>query len=176
LQALEKQNPHAYIELIEPKRSTYPTEFKMTALSIYDPFADVFPSLFRGFFDDSARRTVAREVARPAIASFAIDVSEDVKAYTVIANLPGMSKEHIHVEIDGNQVRIRAERGGESTEKNDETSKVLRTERFNGSYARGFSLPQELDNDGASAKYEQGVLTLNLPKKAQVSAKRLAIA
>ena len=56
-----------------------------------------------------------------------------------------------------------------------EGDKVLRSERYYGSVSRAFTLPQDVDEAKAVAKYEDGVLTLELPKKATSAAKRLAV-
>lgn len=146
----------------------------MPAVSIYDPFADVFPTLFKGVFDDSAPVNARRRVS-----GFAVDIHEDEKSYSLVANLPGLSKEQINVEIDGNQVIISAQTHFENDTKPAEGSapgrRLLRSERYTGSFARAFTLPGEIDEGQSNAKYDNGVLTLNLPKKTQVSAKRLTI-
>jgi HSP20 family protein len=150
----------------------------------YVHLAEVLPRLFKGFFDEP---NTAPTVRRPA-AAFAVDVHEDDAAYTVVGNLPGFSKDDIKVEIDGNQVNIRAEIAAvadkdpsEATAPKSEASaaarqKVLRSERYVGAFARGFSLPVEIDDAQSAAKYENGVLTLTLPKKPHAAAKRLNIA
>lgn len=147
----------------------------MPAVSIYDPFADVFPTLFKGVFDDNAPVNARRRVS-----GFAVDIHEDEKTYSLVANLPGLSKEQINVEIDGNQVTISAQTHFESESKPAEGAaparRLLRSERYTGSFARAFTLPSEIDEAQSQARYDNGVLTLTLPKKAQVSAKRLTIA
>jgi HSP20 family protein len=165
----------------------------MTYATTYDPsahayLAEVLPRMFKGFFEEPSTTPPSR---RP-VASFAVDVHEDAAAYTLVGNLPGFSKDDIKVEIDGNQVNIRAERliaeNSTSTaqaQSNSATAaaepaaadrvKLLRSERFAGTYARGFSLPVEIDEAQSLAKYENGVLTLTLPKKPQAVAKRVAI-
>ena len=148
----------------------------MTALSFYDPFSPAFSGLFRSTFDD------ARNAARTRVAGFPVDVHEGKENYTLLANLPGFSKDQIQIEIDGHQVTIRAEQAvapsdAETKPQNStEVARVLRHERHSGSFARGFSLANEIDEAQAQASYENGVLSLNLPKKAQPSAKRVAIA
>jgi HSP20 family protein len=141
----------------------------MNRLSVYDPFAEVFPELFRGFFQP--------EKAGSGGANQSLEVRIDVKErngeYVVQAEMPGVKKEDIHVRIDGNRVAIQAEVKRESEQKEGE--RVLRTERFYGSMARSFALASELDDSRASAKFDNGVLTLTLPKKAAPEAKRLQI-
>ena len=68
------------------------------------------------------------------------------------------------MSIDGNQVSISAEVKSEKEEKQGE--KVLRSERYYGKVYRAFSLAQEVDQENAKAKYENGVLELILPKRA----------
>ena len=102
-----------------------------------------------------------------------VDVKEKADAYEVHAELPGMKKEDIHVHIDGPVVSISAERKQEKETK--EGDKVLRTERYFGKVSRSFQLGQEIDEAKASARFNDGVLELSLPKKAEAQAKRLSI-
>ena len=102
-----------------------------------------------------------------------VDVKENAGGYEVHAELPGMKKEDIHVHIDGPVVSISAERKQEKEVKEGE--KVLRTERYFGKVSRSFQLGQEIDEAKASAKFNDGVLELALPKKAEAQAKRLNI-
>ncbi len=138
----------------------------MSRLSVYDPFAEVFPELFRGFVQP------ARNRAGEAL-EIRIDVKESDGDYTVNAEIPGVGKDDINVQIDGNRVSIGAEVKRESEKKDGE--RVLRSERYYGAVSRTFALSSELDEAQASARYENGVLTLTLPKKATPASRRLAI-
>ena len=138
----------------------------MSRLSLYDPFAEVFPELFRGLVPAS------RGAERPAL-ELRVDVRESAGEYTVSADIPGMRKEDINVEIEGNRVSISGEVRRESEKKDGE--QVLRSERYYGAVSRSFALASEIDEDKAQAKYENGVLTLTLPKKAAASGRKLAI-
>ncbi len=102
-----------------------------------------------------------------------VDVKENPDAYEVHAELPGMKKEDIHVHIDGPVVSISAERKQEKEVKEGE--RVLRTERYFGKVSRSFQLGQDVDESRATAKFNDGVLALTLPKKAEAQAKRLTI-
>ncbi len=134
---------------------------------VIDPFeaSDPLDNLFRGFF-----RPVQVDKDMPQIR---IDVKEDEKNYAVHADMPGVSKEDIHVSIDGNTVSISAEVKKDTEEKNGE--KVLRRERYFGRVSRSFALENEIDEANSSARYHDGVLELVLPKKAAAAAKRLAV-
>ena len=92
----------------------------MTRLSVYDPFAEVFPELFRGIL------TPTRGSAPQAL-DIRIDVKENATDYVVHAELPGVARDDIHVQIDGNRVSISAEVKRESEQK--EGDRVLRSER-----------------------------------------------
>jgi HSP20 family protein len=91
-----------------------------------------------------------------------MDVAESEREYVVKAELPGVNKEDITVSVDGNTVSVSAEVKHEKDTK--EGSKVLRTERYYGAVTRSFTVPTEIDFAKADAAYEQGVLTLTLPK------------
>lgn len=135
-------------------------------LATTDPFGN-FDDLFKGFF----MRPVLFE-GQPQM-QIKLDVKEDDKAYTVHADIPGVKKEDIQVNIEGNQVSISAETKTEKEEKKGE--KVLRSERYVGKVARSFTLAHDVDESKSQAKYSDGVLELTLPKKAVSATKKLAI-
>lgn len=145
----------------------------MANLVRFDPFAEL--ARFDPFADDFFRGLGLRPALRsPGIEpQIRLDVSEDDKAYTVMAEIPGVRKEDIKVSVDGNQVSISAEVRKEKEEKAGKT--VVRSERYYGSVSRSFSLAQDVDDQGARAKYQDGVLELSLPKKAGGSVKAIAV-
>ena len=133
-------------------------------------------SLFDDFFKDIAPGFYVRPLhgeGVPSPTQIKVDVKETDGGYTVQAEVPGVPKEDIQVSIDGNVVSLRAEvrQHGQKTE----GEKVLRSERYFGSVARSFQLPVDVDAAQAKAKYDNGVLTLTLPKKQGGSAQRLSI-
>src|SRR5207244_6978427 len=97
----------------------------------------------------------------------------DPTSYAVLAEIPGVRKEDIQVSIDGNQVAISAEVKRQKEEKQSEKS--LRAERYYGRVHRSFALAQDVDQEKAQAKYENGVLELRLPKKAPASTRTLTV-
>jgi HSP20 family protein len=133
-------------------------------------------SLFDDFFKDFAPGFYVRPLhgdGLPAPSQIKIDVKEDDAAYTVHAEVPGVPKEDINVSVEGNVVSLRAEVRQHDEKKDGE--KVLRSERYFGSVARSFQLPAEVDATQAKARYDNGVLTLTLPKLQGARAQRLAI-
>lgn len=131
-----------------------------------DPFED----LLRGFFI----RPVEFGSGMMDTPSIKVDVREAGDAYTVMAELPGMKKEDIHVQIDGSVLSISAER--KQNHEIKEGERVLRTERSFGKVSRSFDLGNDVDDAHAAAKFVDGVLELTLPKKAGPQAKQLEIA
>lgn len=139
----------------------------MANLTRYSPLDEAFDDLFKGFFV----RPMSFEAA-PQV-QIRMDVKEEDKAYVVQAEIPGVTKEDINVTIDGNQVAISAEVKRQKEEKQGE--KLVRSERYYGKVYRAFTLAQDVDEAGAQAKYDNGVLELRLPKKAAANAKRLTV-
>ena len=126
-----------------------------------------FDDLFRGFFMRPVRFEGTQEM------QIKIDVSENDQAYTVHAEIPGVKKEDIHVNVDGSLVSITAEVKKEKDVK--EGDKLLRSERYYGSVSRTFSLGQDIDDATVNAKYLDGVLELVLPKRTVARAKKIVI-
>lgn len=91
------------------------------------------------------------------------------------SDLPGMKKEDIHIDIDGDRLSISAQRNA-SKEERDENSGYIRCERSFGSFSRSFDI-SGIRAEGITAAYEDGVLKLTLPKQTQAvpAARRLEI-
>ena len=133
-------------------------------------------SLLDDFFRDVAPGFYVRPLhgdPLPTAAQIKVDVKEDDKAYTVHAEVPGVAKEDIHVSVDGNLVTLRAEVKQQDLQTKEE--KVLRAERYFGAVSRSFQLPMDIDQSLSKARYDNGVLTLTLPKKTGGKAQRLMI-
>ena len=136
-----------------------------------DPFAieDMLDDLFKGYLV----RPLRRGGEMPELRMIKMDVKEGDKDYTVHAELPGVNKEDIHVTVEGNTVAISAEVKKTSEEK--EGDKVLRSERYYGRVSRSLALEQPVDESRATAKFDNGVLELVLPKTAATPTRRLTI-
>ena len=136
----------------------------MANITRTDPLDD----FFRGFFVRPVEFGSPAET--PAIK---MDVKEVGENFVVHAELPGIKKEDIHISIEGPVVSISAERKTEKDVKDGE--RVLRTERYFGKVSRSFQLGQDIDDSKASAKFNDGVLELTMPKKAVTAGRRLTI-
>ncbi|HEX4984655.1 MAG TPA: Hsp20/alpha crystallin family protein [Burkholderiales bacterium] len=137
----------------------------MANVTEYDPFGDI-DDFFKGFM----LRPVRFDSQLPRIR---IDVTEADGAYVVRADIPGVKKEDIKVDVDGNLVSISAETRVEKEKKEGE--RVIHSERSYGRVARSFTLEQDVDEKAASAGYADGVLELKLPKKAGAAQKTIAV-
>jgi HSP20 family protein len=135
---------------------------------IHPAFNDNFESVLRRFL-----APVASDAETPVL-KMRVDVSEKDNAYEVKADIPGVKKEDINIRIDGNIVQIDAEVKHESQTKGN-GDKVLCSERYYGNVSRTFSLADDVDDSKAEAKYADGVLTLQLPKKVTAASKKLTV-
>ena len=116
----------------------------------FDPFR-AMDEMERSFFN------------APAVSAFRTDVSDTGDAFKLEAELPGFSKDDIKLDVENDCLTISAERKGEEEE--NKTNYVKR-ERFYGSFSRSFDL-SGIDVDKIEAAYNDGVLTLTLPKKVE---------
>jgi HSP20 family protein len=140
----------------------------MANITRFDPFTD-FDDLFKGFLV----RPLRYDLEAPAQMNVKLDVTRTDDTYTVKAEMPGIKKDDISVSIDGSQVTIAGEVKKEKEEKKGE--EVIRSERYYGKVSRSFTLPQEVDEGKAQAKYADGVLNLTLPVKSKVGSRKLTV-
>lgn len=146
----------------------------MTPLTRWYPFKplgrfDALPEIddiFRNF----GLRPVRREADEPL--AMRLSVTDKDAAYEVAVDLPGVDKDKIDVSIDDNQVSIQAD---VEREIHKGAGAELYSERYSGRAVRSFSLPQAVDPATAKAKYENGVLTLTLPKKPNGRSQKIAV-
>ena len=143
----------------------------MRSMTRFDPVTDMFDDLLKGFFVRPV--TAANMEASEPVRRARIDVLEQNGEFKVLAELPGVKKEDINVQVNGDQVSISAEARVEREAKEGE--RVLHSERYYGKVARTFTLGAELDESRVTARFENGVLELNLPRKASVAAKQITI-
>jgi len=98
---------------------------------------------------------------------FKTDITDEGDSYKIVTDLPGFSKDDINLDINGNTLTLSAERHSEHEDK-DNHGKYIRCERSYGSYSRSFDL-SGVKADEIKAKYDNGVLTLTLPKQGNIS-------
>jgi HSP20 family protein len=145
-----------------------------TSMTRFDPVARMLRAdPFRAFDDFFSDLRVPAHLRTADMAPrVRMDVTESEQAYKVKADLPGVKKEDIKVNIDGNQVSIAAEM---SAEKEQAGAATICSERSWGQFYRSFTLPQAVDDAQAHAEFHDGVLELDLPKKTGGNGKPLSI-
>lgn len=107
------------------------------------------------------------------ITKMKVDLSENETAYTILADIPGVNKDDIKIHLEANRVSISVEKKKEVEQKEGE--RIIYRERSQESISRTFRLDEEVDENKAQAKYENGVLRLTIPKKHVKAIKQIEI-
>lgn len=136
----------------------------------YNPFREM-EEFERRFFGDP----FVNFMGNRDLAEFKTDIIDEGDHFLLEADLPGFSKDNIHIDLNGDTLTVKAERSSKHQEK-DKKDKVIRLERSYGSYTRQFDV-SGIATEKIKGKYEDGVLKLTLPKKEQTisSSKRIEI-
>lgn len=102
----------------------------------------------------------------------ALEVHEDKDKFVIKTDLPGVTKENINVSLNDGDLVISGERKGETK---TEEGKILRSERYYGSFQRVLSLPAGVDATKVKADYKDGVLTITLPKAEEAKPRQIDV-
>jgi HSP20 family protein len=140
-----------------------------------DPFRDLtsIQERMNQIFEDALSRTRGREEGlRTGMWTPAVDIYEKTDSVVVKAELPGVEKDQISVEVKDGILTLRGERKFERDVKEESCHRI---ERAYGSFLRSFSLPVSVDQDKVSAKFKDGVLEVELPKKEKVKPKQIRV-
>jgi HSP20 family protein len=138
-----------------------------------DPFMPLLGDWMDELWNRAGYVGMPRQNDMPAVERALMDVVDKGDRFEIKVDMPGVKKEDIDVSVEGTRVMVRAET--RSTREEKEGERVLHSERFVAMYARSFELPAEVSEAGADARYEDGVLTLALPKRAPLASKKLTI-
>jgi HSP20 family protein len=144
----------------------------MSSLIRWNPFREMaaMQSAMDRLFDDAWRGWPT--VSGMNLNSLAFDVHETDNAYTVTTALPGVKAEHINVKMQDGVLTVNAEIPQPETPEN---TRPLMQERVWGHFSRSISLPHSVNNEQVEATYEDGILTLTLPKAPEAQPKLIAI-
>jgi HSP20 family protein len=145
----------------------------MNAIIRREPLGSLFEDLFSDYLGRSPWAVTARAATTPIATRARMDVLDKGDRYLVTVDLPGAKKEDIKIAVDGAHVSISAEMVSQSETKNGD--QLVHSERIATGYARAFELPVEVTEQGAEAGFENGVLRLTLPKRAQVAARQIKV-
>lgn len=135
-------------------------------LSVWDPFADL------NRFQREIEKNFFNGRARPADFAPAVDVHEDEESLVLHAELPGVKREDIDIQVDGNVLTLKGER---KLATGDEKRRYHRVERSYGSFVRQWQLPTNIDATKVDASFAEGVLTLKLPKKEEQKSRKIEV-
>lgn len=146
---------------------------RRTSLRVKDPFF----SEFDRFFNDEILRPSSlfgrwmgedlRDVWVPPV-----DVQETDESFVFTAELPGLSKDDVEITLEDNLLTLTGER---KLEEKEEGKSYHRVERTYGSFSRSFSLPAQVESDNVAAKFESGLLRIEIPKAEQVKPRKIDI-
>ncbi len=101
-----------------------------------------------------------------------VDISEDEKAFTLLADIPGVDPKDIDISMEKGVLTIKGER---QTDRVEESENYRRVERNSGQFYRRFTLPDTADSDKIEAKFEHGVLKITIPKQAVAVSRRIEV-
>lgn len=101
-----------------------------------------------------------------------VDIKEEDKRFVILADIPGVDPNDIEIHMDKGILSIKGER---KSERRDENERYTRVERAYGSFYRRFALPDGADPDGISATGKHGVLEVVIPKKPEVTPRRISV-
>jgi HSP20 family protein len=144
-------------------------EKTMKTLTMYRPATiqnalSDFDRYFESFFGDSMRQNYLPSV----------DIQETEKAYVLEMDLPGYDEKNIEVHVDGSSLTI-ASKQEEMKNANDEKGTYILKERRLSSFTRSFKLPENADSASVSAAFKNGILTLEINKRAEAQKRTIQI-
>lgn len=123
--------------------------------------------LFDTFLNDLQGEEVANRSWMPPV-----DIQEREDGYRLQAELPGLTKDDINITLENNILRLSGER---KFEKDVKKESYHRIERTYGTFTRSFALPSQVNGEGVQAAFENGVLTITVPKAEQAKPRKIAI-
>ena len=145
------------------------------AMSRWDPLRDlsIMQDRMNRMFEDAGRGWRGDEPSSTTTWSPAVDIYETESEITVHAELPGVDRKDIGLNLEKNVLTLKGER---RFEKETKQENYRRIERAYGGFSRSFSIPAIVDEEKIRAEYKDGILKISLPKKEQVKPKQIQIA
>lgn len=145
-------------------------------LRVLDPWKD-FGSLqerINRMFDDTIRtlHPTDGEALEKGTWAPAVDIYETNDSFVVSADLPGLNKDEIQIDLKDNTLTLKGEKKFEEKVSKDN---YIRVERAYGSFVRSFTLPQNVDPEKIKAKYKEGILEITIPKKEEAKPKQIKV-
>ncbi len=142
------------------------------ALVKWDPWREIEDVFDRYSRAAGAPRTGSQEVVTTGEWAPRVDISETDKEFAIKAEIPDVKKEDVKVTVDNGVLTIQGER---KQEKEENGKKFHRVERFYGSFARSFTLPDNVDETKIKATFKDGMLNLQIEKTEEVKPKSIEV-
>jgi len=127
------------------------------------------PNLFERFFNNELDNWNRNNYSEPNTTLPSVNIKENTDAFEVEVAAPGFDKSDFNIELNNDILTISSEKKEENEVKEDE--KVTRREFSYQSFTRSFTLPELVEDEKIAAKYENGILSINIPKKEEAKPK-----
>jgi HSP20 family protein len=144
--------------------STIKNKIAMTLVKVNNNLSRSFDGMMKELFNEFPS-TVAKTFREDVFSFPPVNITEKPSLYEVELAAPGFEKADFNVKLEGNLLIIHTEK---KEEKTDEADKVIRKEFTSKSFKRSFTLDEKIDTEKIVAKYDNGILKLELPKKVMV--------
>lgn len=128
-----------------------------------------YPSVFDRFFDDNLFDWTSRNFSATNTTLPSVNIKESNESFLVELAAPGFEKGDFKIELNRNVLTVSSEKKIENETRDDE--QFTRREFSYQSFSRSFTLPNIADNEKIEARYENGILSVNIPKKQEIVAK-----
>jgi HSP20 family protein len=132
-------------------------------------YAEPFDQLFDTFFGNAGRTANGNSLMRAP----ETDVIETEREIRVVTEMPGLRRENIEIDVENNVLTVRGEKREQRTE--GEQGRWHLAERRYGTFTRSFVLPRDVDADNIQAAFQDGVLTVTVPKSERARRRRIEI-
>ena len=139
-------------------------------IKLFEPIREL--NRFDTFFDDAFGSLLKTDFYNEGRLSPSVDVYEKNDEYVINAEIPGLSKEEIKIDVKDGSLTISGEK---KYEDKNEDENYIRVERRSGKFERTFNLPENVNAESVSASYKNGVLQVSLPKKEEAKPKQIDI-
>ena len=139
----------------------------MNTLSIWNPIHEMDE-----LFHNRLASVLGGEGLQSAAWSPVVDIEESAEAYTIRAELPGLSKEKVKVTVENGALTLSGER---DLERRVETKTFHRVERSHGTFTRSFTLPDDVDPESVAANFKDGLLEIQITKREEALPKSIEI-
>jgi HSP20 family protein len=141
----------------------------------WEPFRDwgVLPKAMDRWFEDMYTPAQRSRIEKSMVAP-TVEVHETQQSYLMKFDLPGLQKDQIKIDLHDNSLSVSGERLEEKKEESTDKKKHL-SEVYYGSFYRSFTFPETINAEKVEAKYENGVLSLNIPKKENLGKRQITI-